>query len=338
MTYSRTALILGATGGAGYEIAEALRRRGWQIRALSRRPDHGRTLLPYADWLPGDAMNAGDVAEAAINAGLIVHAVNPPGYRNWRGLALPMLDNTITAAKASGARIMFPGTVYNYGPDAFPLLKETDPQNPRTRKGAIRVEMEDRLRTAAEEGVRVLIVRAGDFFGPHSTGNSWFSSGIIKPGKPVKSLTWPGRKGVGHAWAYLPDYGETVARLVDKDADFSAFEAFHFGGHWFEDGHELADEIRRAAGAPGAPIRALPWLIVKALSPLVRLFRELAEMKYLWDVPVRLDNRKLVQCLGEEPHTPIRAALLTTLEAMGCLPDGIRTFALPECADSQLTH
>jgi nucleoside-diphosphate-sugar epimerase len=324
MNRSRTALVLGATGGAGFEIAEALRRRGWQIRALSRRPDYGQTLLPYADWLKGDAMNAADVAEAAINTDLIVHAVNPPGYRNWRGLALPMLDNTIAAAKASGARIMFPGTVYNYGPDAFPLLKETDPQNPRTRKGAIRVEMEERLERTAGQGTRVLIVRAGDFFGPHSTGNSWFSSAIVKPGKPVKSLTWPGRKGIGHAWAFLPDYGETVARLIDKDTEFSAFETFHFGGHWFEDGHDFADEVRRAAGAPDAPVRALPWLVVKALSPVVCLFRELAEMKYLWDVPVRLDNTKLVQRLGAEPHTPIRAALHTTLDAMGCLPEAIR--------------
>lgn len=321
MTPSRTALILGATGGAGYEIAEALHRRGWQIRALSRRPDYGRTLLPYADWLPGDAMIAGDVADAAINADLIVHAVNPPGYRNWRGLALPMLDNTIAAAKGARARIMFPGTVYNYGPDAFPLLKETDPQNPRTRKGAIRVEMEDRLEAAAGQGVRVLIVRAGDFFGPHSTGNSWFSAGLVKSGKPVRSVTWPGRKGVGHAWAYLPDYGEAVARLIGKDAELTAFETFHFAGHWFGDGREFADEIRRVAGVPDAPVRRFPWAAVQALSPFVRLFRELSEMKYLWDVAVQLDNRKLVQCLGEEPHTPVRTALLATLAAMDCLPE-----------------
>lgn len=324
MNRSRTALILGATGGAGYEIAEALHRRGWQIRALSRRPDHGQTLLPYADWLKGDAMNAADVAEAAINTGLILHAVNPPGYRNWRGLALPMLDNTIAAAKATGARIVFPGTVYNYGPDAFPLLKETDPQNPRTRKGAIRVEMEARLERAAGQGTRVLIVRAGDFFGPHSTGNSWFFEGLVKPGQPVKSVTWPGRKGVGHAWAYLPDYGEAVARLVDQDETLAAFETFHFAGHWFEDGRDLAEEVRLAAGMPDAPIRGFPWPVLRVLSPFVRLFRELAEMKYLWDVPVCLDNTKLVQRLGAEPHTPVRAALHATLGAMGCLPETVR--------------
>jgi hypothetical protein len=53
-----------------------------------------------------------------------------------------MLDSSIAAAKASGARILFPGTVYNFGPDAWPILREDSPQRPKTRKGAIRVEME----------------------------------------------------------------------------------------------------------------------------------------------------------------------------------------------------
>ena len=319
MNTNRTALILGATGGAGYEIAMALRRRGWQLRALSRRPEAGRCLIPEADWIPGDAMNAADVAEAAVSADLIVHAVNPPGYRNWRGLALPMLDNTIAAAKAGGARIMFPGTVYNYGPDAFPLLQEDAPQHPRTRKGAIRAKMEEKLRRASEEGVRVLIVRAGDFFGPHTGGNSWFSQGLVKPGRPVKSVTHPGRAGAGHAWAYLPDYGETVAQLVEKDAGLAPFESFHFGGHWFEDGRDFADRIRVVAGTPEAPIRRFPWEGLLMLQPFVRLFREMAEMKYLWDVPVRLDNSKLVRLLGAEPHTPVDHAIQATLEGMDCL-------------------
>jgi hypothetical protein len=42
------------------------------------------------------------------------------------------------AARANGARIVLPGTVYNFGPDAFPDLRETSPQNPVTAKGRIR--------------------------------------------------------------------------------------------------------------------------------------------------------------------------------------------------------
>lgn len=318
MTQSRIALVLGATGGAGYEISRALQRRGWQIRALHRRPEAVSDKLQNADWTPGDAMCAEDVIAAAYGADLIVHAVNPPGYRNWGKLVLPMIDNTIAAARASGARIVLPGTVYNFGPDAFPDLTETSPQNPRTRKGRIRAELERRLERASEDGVCVLILRAGDFFGP-STGNSWFAQGLVKPGKPVTQVTHPGRKGAGHAWAYLPDFAETVARLAGQEVRLGAFERFHFGGHWFADGREMADAVRRVAGVPEAPIRAFPWVLVQALSPAVPLFRELAEMKYLWDVPVRLDNARLITFLGAEPHTPLDAALRATLQGMNCL-------------------
>jgi hypothetical protein len=48
---------------------------------------------------------------------------------------MPMLHNTINAAEKNGALIVLPGTIYNYGPDAFPLLQEDSLQNPVTQKG-----------------------------------------------------------------------------------------------------------------------------------------------------------------------------------------------------------
>ena len=192
----KTALVLGATGGVGGETARALIGRGWRVRALTRRPESAAASLPDAEWIAGDAMSAADVIKAAVGVSLIVHAVNPPGYRNWRELALPMLDNTIAAAAKSGARIVLPGTVYNYGPDAFPLVSESAPQRPLTRKGAIRVEMEGRLKAATARGVRTLVVRAGDFFGPRP-GNSWFSQGLVKPHVPLSGICYPGDRDVG---------------------------------------------------------------------------------------------------------------------------------------------
>ncbi|HET6376702.1 MAG TPA: hypothetical protein VFG05_00095 [Methylocella sp.] len=73
-------------------------------------------------------MKAADVAAAADGAQFIVHGANPPMYRHWDKLGLPMLESTITAAKASGARILFPGNIYNF-PDSGPhVLKEDNPQ------------------------------------------------------------------------------------------------------------------------------------------------------------------------------------------------------------------
>src|SRR5580698_4743003 len=102
-----TALVIGATGSLGRAAAAALLRRGWQVRALHRDPHKAAapSSLPV-QWMQGDAMNLGDVVDAAQGTEIIVHAANPPNYRNWRGLALPMLDNTIAAAKAHNACIV----------------------------------------------------------------------------------------------------------------------------------------------------------------------------------------------------------------------------------------
>jgi nucleoside-diphosphate-sugar epimerase len=314
------ALVLGATGGIGGEVARRLVARGWSVRALHRDPDK---LPPAAKangmiWRQGDAMSASDVAAAATGVDVIVHAVNPPGYKNWGKLVLPMIDNTIAAATAAHARIVLPGTVYNFGPDAFPDLDENSPQHPVTVKGKIRVELEDHLRKAAAAGGGVLIVRAGDFFGPQAA-NNWFSQGLVKPGVPVKAITYPGRSRVGHQWAYLPDVAETMVRLLEVSDRLDPFAMFHMDGHWDADGTQMVEAIRRAAGNPNIPVGKTPWLLIRAASPFVPVFTELLEMRYLWQLPIRMNNARLKATLGEEPHTPWDIAVRTTLEGLGCL-------------------
>jgi len=317
--HTKLALVVGANGGAGSEIAKALMAHGWRVRALVRTPKPG--VLAGAEIVKGDAMIRAEVTRAAQGASLIVHAVNPPGYKNWPKLVLPMIDNTIAAAAASGARILLPGTVYNFGPDAFPVLREGDPQNPRTRKGKIRVALEKRLEQAAERGVSSLVLRAGDFFG-RNTVNSWFSQAMVEPGKRLRRVIYPGRRNVGHAWAYLPDFAEAAAQLADRESELARFERFHFRGHYFEQGVAIAECAGVVAnGEKGAPVYGFPWFAILALSPFVRLFREMAEMRYLWNEDVELDNAKLAAFLGAEPHTPIDIALHDALSALGCLDE-----------------
>ncbi|MCA1369760.1 NAD(P)H-binding protein [Bradyrhizobium sp. BRP14] len=316
----QTALVLGATGGVGGEVARRLLARGWKVRALNRNPDR---LSPAqkssgVDWMRGDAMSAADVAAAADGACVIVHAVNPPGYRNWGELVLPMLDNTIAAARIAGARIVLPGTVYNFGPEAFPELHESSPQHPVTVKGGIRVEMERRLHAAADGGTPVLIVRTGDFFGPKAA-NNWFSQGLVKPAKPVATVSYPGKRGVGHQWAYLPDVAETMVQLLERADTLEAFAVFHMEGHWDADGTQMIAAISEASSNPGLRVRRFPWLLIRTLSPFVPLFRELAEMRYLWTTPTHMGNARLIEVLGAEPRTPLNIAVRETLVGLGCL-------------------
>ncbi len=317
------ALVLGATGGIGGEVARKLAARGWQVRALSRDAARARLNAPDFDWVQGDAMNANDLVTAVQGASLIIHAVNPPGYRDWEKLVLPMLDNTVTAARSVGARIVLPGTVYNFGPDAFPLFREDSPQHPVTKKGAIRVEMERRLEAASRTGVPVIIVRAGDFFGP-GAANSWFSQGMVTPGKPVNAVKNPARRGVGHQWAYLPDVAETMVRLVECGDRLPSFAVYHMDGFWDVDGYQMVAAIERVAGHT-VKARAFPWWVVPLAAPFVTFMRELREMRYLWQQPLRMSNERLVSELGSEPNTPIDEAVRAALVSLGCLPTAVQT-------------
>lgn len=314
------ALVLGATGGIGGAVAAKLSQRGYRVRAMHRNAAAMASRSDY-QWVAGDAMKRDDVIAAAAGASLIVHAVNPPGYQSWGTLVLPMIDNTIAAAQVVGARILMPGTIYNYGPDSFPQVGETSPQNPLTVKGRIRVELERRLEKAAAEGVPVLIVRAGDYFGP-GAGNTWFSQVVVKPGKPLVAIANPADKGVGHQWAYLPDVAETMMLLLEQSGRLPTFSRFHMEGFFDRDGLQLAASIRRVTGKPDLKVKRFPWVFVRLSSPFVPLFEELIEMRYLWKQAVRLDNAALVNFLGAEPRTPIDEAIQVTLESIGCLPAG----------------
>jgi nucleoside-diphosphate-sugar epimerase len=316
----RTALVIGATGLFGLHAAEALIKHGWRVRALARDPATAAAKLgprTPIEWVKGDAMDAASVVAAASGADLIVHAANPPRYRNWKGTVLPMAESAIAAAKASGARLVIPASVYNFAPDAGPAITEDAPQAPATRKGAIRVELERRLRAASDDGVRVLILRAGDFFGPAAPGAlAW----LVQHGRGrVTGVFQPGPGDVGHAYAYLPDLAETMAQLADAEDRLARFEVFHFRGQWLAHNAEFGAALRRVTRDPHLPVRGFPWIVVRLAAPFNETFRELLEMRYLWRRPIGLDNAKLTRFLGAEPHTPLDRALAASLADMGCL-------------------
>ena len=178
--------------------------------------------------------------------------------------------------------------------------------------------MEQMLEAAALKGVRSLVLRSGDYFGPAAPNSSlgWLTA---RRGGRVRGVYAPGPVEVGHAYAYLPDVGETLACLLDREVELADFERFHFAGHWLERGDDLARSIRRITGDGSIPIKAFPYPVLYALAPFVETYRELLEMRYLWEKPIGLCDAKLRAFLGEVPFTPLDAAMRETLADMDCL-------------------
>ena len=304
-------LVMGAAGRLGYAAAEAFRMAGWTVTSLVRpgaaqRAPRGTKVVETIDRL--------DAIEAASGADVVLHALNPT-FKNWRRMALPHAYSAIEVAETVGATLMFPGNLYNFGAGTPGVIDESTPMQPTTRKGDIRVEIEQRMQEAAERGVRTIIMRAGDFFG--SGRGAWFDLVIAKQ-LARNEITYPGPLDVVHEWAYVPDLAAAMVRLAEKRERLGAFETFGFPGHAVT-GRMLVDAIAKAIGRDSRDLRVrqMQWWMIKALSPFFALPRELSELDYLWKVPHRIAGEKLKATIGEVPHTPLDTAVKRALRELG---------------------
>ena len=303
-------LVLGAAGRFGHAAAEAFHHAGWDVTSLVR-PGTATRAPRDTRVVEAHALDRAAVIKAAHGAEVVLHALNPV-YTDWARLALPLAYGAIEAAETAGATLLFPGNVYNYGAGMPAVLGEHTPMRPTARKGQLRVQIEERLREAAERGMRTIILRAGDFYG--GGPGSWFDL-VVAKNLSHGRVTYPGPLDVMHEWAYLPDLAAAMVRLAAIRDTFGAFEAFGFPGHAVT-GRELIAAIERALQRKLAA-KQMTWWLVHTVGRLFSIGQELAEISYLWDVPHRIDGGKLKAAMGDVPATPFDAAIAATLRALG---------------------
>ena len=304
-------LVLGAAGRLGRIAAEAFRDRGWTVASLTR----GRSIRLVASGtepVEADARDVNAVAAAARGADVILHALNPP-YTQWSRLLLPFTDAAIAAARSAGATLLFPGNLYNYGSGLPAVIDETTPMQPTSHKGVLRLEAEARLRDAASQGVRSIILRAGDFYGGSGVG-SWLDRIIVRELGNGR-VTYPGPLDVVHEWAYLPDLAAAMIALADVRARLEPFAEFGFAGHAVT-GRELVSAMVKATGR-NLRATTMPWWMIRLLAPVVPIFRELAEVAYLWKEPHRIAGEKLKTAIGDLAPTPFPVAITAALAELG---------------------
>ncbi|MEQ8246215.1 MAG: NAD(P)H-binding protein [Alphaproteobacteria bacterium] len=311
---TRTVLILGATGRLGRAAVSAFHDAGWQVRAFVR-PGRPLDIPPAVRRIEGDAFDAAAVTAAARGSQIIVHALNPP-YPAWRTDLPKQTASVLAAAKASGATVMIPGNVYNYGAAMPAVLREDTPHRPTTRKGALREDMENAFRAAAAEGVATVILRAGDFIEAAQTGN-WFDRFIAA--NVARGVTvYPGPRDRAHAWAYLPDLARAMVALAERSTPAGGFETFNFEGYTMS-GNELVAALEAASGR-SLKVRGVPWAVMRLIAPFAPMIREVLEMRYLWQVPHALDSTKLRAAIPDFKPTPLAACLRDVLPATGGQP------------------
>jgi nucleoside-diphosphate-sugar epimerase len=300
-------LALGAAGRFGYAAADAFRAAGWEVTSLVR-PGAAHRAPPGTKVI--ETTERPDAVAAARGMDIVLHALNPR-LPDWQRFALPHAYAAIEAAETAGATLMFPGNLYNYGADMPRVLDETTPLRPTSRKGRLRVQIEERMREASERGMRTIILRAGDFYG--SGYGSWFDLTLTRElGRGI--VRYPGPLDAVHEWAYLPDLATAAVRLAEERDRLDAFENFGFPGHAVT-GREFSAAIAKALRR-NFRLKQMSWWVVRALSPFVPLLRELADVAYLWSVPHRIAGDKLRAAI-DVPHTPFDIAVARALRELG---------------------
>ena len=304
-------LVLGGAGRFGRAAALAFRTAGWQVASLVRGTS-AAAAAPGTEIIEVDARDTESVIAAATGADVVLHALNVP-YTDWARLAVPFADTAIAAAQRSGATLVFPGNVYNYGAAMPALIDETTPMQPTSRKGAMRVAIEARMRDAASTGLRTIVLRAGDYFGGEGLG-SWFDRVVIKE-ISAGHLSYPGPLDIVHEWAYLPDLAQALVRLAEARAQLAPFAEFGFPGHAVT-GRAFTTAIARACRRE-FKVDFMPWRMLRLMGIVVPVFRELSELSYLWSTPHAIDGTRLSAIIGEPPHTPLDEAITDALAALG---------------------
>lgn len=291
-------LILGANGRFGRAAADAFASAGWCVYVQSR--SSRAQAAPDMTAITCDALDMKTVLEAVTGKiDVVVNALNPP-YTEWEQRVPALADAALHIARQTGSLLMLPGNVYNFGTRLPAVLHEDTPQLPDTSKGKIRVALEEQMRQAARDGVRSVVIRAGDFLG---AGPGTWMDMVIAKNLARGKLAYPGAMPLEHPWAYLPDLARVFVAVAERRAQLTPFDVLHYGGLTCT-GTALTEAISRAADRP-LTVSGFPWGLLRLASPFSPMLRALLEMRYLWDRPHRLSEEKLARLIGTIPRTDL---------------------------------
>ncbi len=283
-----TLAIIGAAGAIGRSTADAYHAAGQRVRLV------GRSAAPLkAMSKPGDEIVLADVATpqgcatALAGAGTALYTLGLP-YTKAAFAAYPaMMQAFCAAAKQAGVRrTVLITNVYPYGLPQTAMVAETHPRVPCSIKGEYRKQQEDIF--LAADGFEAVSLRLPDFYGPNVPGS--LMGQVVDAAKRGATGNLLGPAGQPHEFVFTPDVGPVVKALLDHPGRVAG--AYNFAGAGVITLLELATLIYKAAGREPKLRVMAPWMqsLVGLLMPVLR---ELAEMRYLLETPVLLDDAKL---------------------------------------------
>jgi len=210
--------ILGAGGVIGSELLKELVSRREPIRLVARNPKSNQGV---AQVVAADVSNL-DQTISAVGGSSVVYLLVGLKYdlNLWRELWPRIMRNAIEACKRASAKLIFFDNVYMYGKVTAPMTEET-PFNPSSRKGEIRARIATMLLDEIKAGgVRALIARSADFYGPAARTGVANILVLDKLARREKA-SWLVNDSVPHSFTFTPNAGKSLAMLAASETSWN---------------------------------------------------------------------------------------------------------------------
>ena len=293
---NETVLVIGY-GPVGAATVALLKARGQDVRVAQRK--RPASLPADVPFIACDVTDRASLRAAAQGARQIVLSIGLP-YSGpvWRDLWPKIMENFVEALADTGARAVFVDNLYMYGPQTAPLVETMPlsdyPLKPAARSAATRIWQ----KAAASGRIRLAALRAPDFYGP----DVWLSVlgatglGALARGK---TALWFNDADIPHEVAYVPDFARGVVSLLDAPDDAYG-QPWHLPCAPIRPPREL---LAMGAAALGVPlkVRNLPFWAMRALGVFTPELTEIAEMRFAWDRPYRVDASKFAARFWADP-------------------------------------
>ncbi|MGN4426586.1 SDR family NAD(P)-dependent oxidoreductase [Bacillus cereus group sp. MYBK30-1] len=306
----KKALVLGASGSMGYAIVKELCKRGIHVVAFARNKEKLDLLFSNeinVEAVAGDVFIQEDIMNAAKGVDIIFHAVNIP-YSEWEKQQSKLLTNVLEVAKYYGIKLGIVDNIYAYGKQGRELVKENAEKRPHTKKGKIRLQLEE---MAKQANVKMFIAHFPDFYGPNA--ESTLVHHTLKGVLANKLSSFVGDKKIAREYIFTPDGAKAMVELALRDEAYG--QNWNIPGYGVITGEEMIQHIRELTGYT-KPVMTVKKGMINFIGLFDRQMKEFVEMLYLTESPVVLSGEKYEKHIGVVPRTSYYEGLKKTIVHM----------------------
>ena len=297
--------VVTGAGPVGSTVAQQLADAGHRVRLLTR--SGSGPVHPLIERRRVDVSRPAALREALAGAVAVHHCIHGSAYdaRVWRA-ELPRAERAVLeAAGAVGAVVVFPESLYSYGPVDGPMTEDL----PRTATGGklgVRTEL---LAQRDASATPTVSVAASDFYGP-GVRNAHAGERLVPTVLGGRTMRVLGSLDQPHSFTYVPDLAAAMITAAGRQDLWNSFLHAPTAAPLTQ--RRLVEMVAAAGGVRVPRMSAIPAGVLGAAGLVSREMRELAETSYMFSRPFVLDSSASEERLGLSP-TPVEAGLAETV-------------------------